>query len=75
MTGTVSRFEVRDAPCGAPHDGQRWFSEDLQGLTTEELRYSCGCHYAREEFHDGSVHARVVRHDGKVLVDEEIRGE
>jgi hypothetical protein len=75
MTGTISRFEARMAPCGRSHDGERFFTDDLQGMATEELRYSCGCRDAREEFHDGSVHHRVARHDGRVLVDEEFRGE
>ncbi|MEP6527622.1 MAG: hypothetical protein ABJA86_10700 [Nocardioidaceae bacterium] len=75
MTGAMSRFETQRAPCGGLHDGERSFTEDLQGLATEELRYSCGCRNEREEFHDGSVHHKVVRHDGKVLVDEEFRGE
>ena len=50
-------------------------TEDLQGLITEELRFACGCTTAKEEFHDGSVHRLVVDHHGKVLVDEELRGE
>jgi hypothetical protein len=49
--------------------------EDLQGLITEDVTYSCGCESHREEFHDGSVHRSVVHHRGKVLVDEELRGE
>jgi len=75
MTGTSTRFEARMAPCGVMHGGERVFADDLSGLATEELRFSCGCRNAREEFHDGSVHRRVVRHDGKILVDEEHRGE
>jgi hypothetical protein len=50
-------------------------TEDLQGLVTEDVNYSCGCRSHREEFHDGSVHHLVVHHRGKVLVDEELRGE
>ena len=50
-------------------------TEDHQGLVTEDLRYSCGCRSTREEFHDGSVHRMVVHHNGKVLADEELRGE
>jgi hypothetical protein len=50
-------------------------TEDHAGLVTEELRYSCGCRSTREEFHDGSVHRMVVHHNGKVLADEEWRGE
>jgi hypothetical protein len=74
MTDTISDFEAQKAPCGPLHDGQRSLTEDLEGLVTEELRFSCGCRTSREEFHDGSVHRTVVRHDGKVLVDEEFRG-
>lgn len=75
MTTTINRFETRVAPCGKPHDGERTATEDLQGLVTEDLRFSCGCRTSREEFHDGSVHHMVVNHHGKVLVDEEFRGE
>ena len=50
-------------------------TEDLQGLVTEEVSYTCGCRSTKEEFHDGSVHLLVVHHRGKVLVDEELRGE
>jgi len=39
------------------------------------VNYSCGCQSHREEFHDGSVHLMTVNHHGKVLVDEELRGE
>lgn len=75
MTDTISRFDTRLAPCGGMHDGERYLTEDLHGLSAEELDYSCGCHNVREEFHDGSVHRQVVHHNGTVLVDEEIRGE
>jgi hypothetical protein len=50
-------------------------TEDHQGLVTEELRYTCGCRSTREEFHDGSFHHMDVHHSGKVLADEEWRGE
>jgi len=75
MTGGNATFEPQVAPCGATRGGERIFTDDLLGLATEELRFSCGCRNAREEFHDGSVHLRVVRHDGRVLVDNEFRGE
>lgn len=75
MTATISRFDARRAPCGRLHDGDRFVTEDQQGLVTEDLQYSCGCRASKEEFHDGSVHRMVVQHDGKVLVDEELRGE
>ncbi|MCW2767930.1 MAG: hypothetical protein JWO11_3889 [Nocardioides sp.] len=75
MTATVSRFEPRMAPCGHQRAGERFVSEDLQGLVTEELRYDCGCAGSKEDFHDGSVHLMTVHHNGRVLTDEELRGE
>ena len=75
MTAIASRFEARTAPCGRQSDGEQYVTEDLQGLVTEELRYTCGCRSSREEFHDGSVHHLVLNHHGKVVVDEEFRGE
>ena len=50
-------------------------TEDEQGLVTEDLRYDCGCAGSKEEFHDGSVHLMTVHHNGKVLMDQELRGE
>jgi hypothetical protein len=75
MTATVSRFEGRLAPCGANRSGEAFLTEDHEGLTTEELLFACGCKISKEEFHDGSVHRMVVNHHGKVLTDEELRGE
>ena len=75
MTSTISRFEATPAPCGQRRDGESFVTEDQQGLVTEDSRYSCGCRSTKEEFHDGSVHRMVVDHHGKVLVDEELRGE
>ena len=75
MTTTVTRFDSALAPCRHLHDGERTTTEDLQGLVTEDVTYSCGCQSHREEFHDGSVHRQIVDHRGKVLVDEEFRGE
>jgi hypothetical protein len=57
------------------HDGQQLMTEDQQGLTTLDVNFSCGCQTHREEYHDGSVHSMIVNHRGKVLVDEELRGE
>jgi hypothetical protein len=75
VTATASRFESRLAPCGHQSHGEQYVTEDQQGLVTEELSYACGCKSSKEEFHDGSVHRLVVNHHGKVLVDEELRGE
>jgi hypothetical protein len=75
MTATISRFSPHLAPCGRMYDGERYLAEDQSGLVTEELQFSCGCAASREEFHDGSVHRRLVDHHGTVVVDEELRGE
>ena len=75
MTATISRFEARLAPCGKQADGEVLATEDEQGLITEDVRYGCGCRATKEEFHDGSVHRMVVNHRGRVLIDEELRGE
>jgi hypothetical protein len=75
MTATISRFVARRAPCGQLQDGESFVTEDQQGLVTEDLQFACGCRIAKEEFHDGSVHRMVTNHHGKVLTDEELRGE
>jgi hypothetical protein len=75
MSSTVTRFEPRLAPCGKQAGGELLATEDQQGLITRDLRFSCGCQTHHEEFHDGSVHNQVVHHRGRVLVDEELRGE
>ena len=75
MTSTSTTFEPKLAPCGGTHDGQQLMTEDQQGLTTLDVTFSCGCQTHREEYHDGSVHTMIVNHRGKVLVDEELRGE
>ena len=68
-------FGAALAPCRHLYDGERTTTEDQQGLITEDVAYDCGCQSHREEFHDGSVHHMVVNHRGKVLVEEEFRGE
>jgi hypothetical protein len=75
MSATAAAFGPRLAPCGRTHGGEQFLTEDRAGLVTEDLRFTCGCRSSREEFHDGSVHRMVVHHSGKVLADEEWRGE
>jgi hypothetical protein len=75
VTSTITRFEPVRAPCGKPYGGERFATEDRMGLVTLDVRFDCGCHTHHEEFHDGSVHNMTVNHRGKVLVDEELRGE
>ena len=75
MTILVTRFRRCARAVPNLHDGERTTTEDQQGLITEDVTYSCGCQSHREEYHDGSVHRQIVDHHGKVLVDEELRGE
>jgi hypothetical protein len=75
MTAIITAFEATRAPCGRQKGGTRSVTEDHSGLVTEESSYECGCRTMREEFHDGSVHHMVVNHRGKVLLEEEFRGE
>ena len=39
-------------------------------LVAQETLHACGCQSIQHEYHDGSVSRKVVRHDGKLLVDE-----
>jgi hypothetical protein len=42
---------------------------------TQETFYACGCQSIQHEYHDGSISRKVVRHDGKLLVDEMLSAE
>ena len=72
---TRTSFTGETAPCGRVVDGVRFSDRDDDGMLVEHLHYACGCSDFRDAFHDGSVHSRVTHHKGKVLVDEELRGE
>jgi hypothetical protein len=67
---TISPFTGERAPCGRLVDGEQHRDDDDEGLVFVDMQYGCGCRESRHEFHDGSVRATTVRHDGKVLVDE-----
>jgi hypothetical protein len=58
------------APCGRIVDGESCQDRDEEGLLVFDVYYACGCRSIRHEYHDGSVCRRIVRHDGRVLVDE-----
>jgi hypothetical protein len=70
MPLTTSSFKSQQAPCGLIVDGERCLDRDEEILITEELDYACGCRTIRHEYHDGSMSSRVVRHDGKVLMED-----
>ncbi len=57
-------------------DGTRYRDSDDEGMRVEHVHYGCGCQDYRDDFHDGSVaSSAVTHHRGKVLIDEELRGE
>jgi hypothetical protein len=72
---TRTSFTGETAPCGRLMDGVRYSDQDDEGMVVEHLHYACGCQNLRDDFHDGSTHRRLIHHNGKVLVDEELRGE
>ncbi|MGH9309846.1 MAG: hypothetical protein ACRD1U_10760 [Vicinamibacterales bacterium] len=63
-------FTSQQAPCGRLVDGEHYEDHDDECVVTRETVYACGCQCIQHEYHDGSVSRRVVRHDGKRLVDE-----
>jgi hypothetical protein len=76
MPRTNTSFKGQQAPCGRKVDGESYQDRDADNaLFTEELDYACGCRTIRHDYHDGSVSRKVVRHDGKVLVDELLSAE
>jgi hypothetical protein len=74
MPTTSTRFTHEKAPCGQFVDGERFQDQDPeqdgQCLVTDEAFYACGCESIRNEYHDGTVAMKVIRHDGHILVDE-----
>jgi hypothetical protein len=72
--GPIS-FKSQKAPCGRIVDGESYQDQDDEAVITQELDYACGCRSIRHEYHDGCVSHKVVRHDGRVLVDELLSAE
>jgi hypothetical protein len=75
MVATTTGFKGQKAPCGRIVDGETHQEQDGQGLVINDHFYACGCRAIRHEYHDGSMSQNVVRHDGKVLVDELLSAE
>ncbi len=72
MASKSTSLKGQQAPCGRIADVESYQDRDDDALLTEELDYACGCRSIRHEYHDGSMSRKVVRHDGKVLVDERL---
>jgi hypothetical protein len=72
---TTGSFTSQHAPCGRIVDGHTYQDEDPEAIVTHETDFACGCRSIQHEYHDGSISRVVVRHDGKVLVDELLSAE
>ena len=68
-------FKGQPAPCGRLVDGERFEDHDDEVVMTRETIYACGCQSIQHEYHDGCVSRKIVRHDGKLLVDEMLSAE
>ena len=68
-------FKGQPAPCGRLVDGERFEDHDDEVVMTRETIYACGCQSIEHEYHDGCVSRKIVRHDGKLLVDEMLSAE
>jgi hypothetical protein len=70
MPVTSTIFKSEKAPCGRVVDGEHYEDRDDEVLVSDNFYFTCGCRVIQHEYHDGSVSRKVVRHDGRVLVDE-----
>jgi hypothetical protein len=67
---TTGLFKAQKAPCGQVVDGASYRDDDDEVVVTQATDFACGCRSIDHEYHDGSVSRKVIRHDGKILVDE-----
>lgn len=70
MNRTITRLQNQQAPCGRIVDAETYNDQEDEDLLITEMSYRCGCRSTRQEYHDGTVSRRVMRHDGTFVVDE-----
>ena len=68
-------FKSQPAPCGRIVDGEHFRDQDADVVVTRGTEFACGCRSIQHEYHDGTVSRRVIRHDGRVLIDELLAAE
>ena len=68
-------FKSQPAPCGRIVDGANYRDEDSDVVVTQGTDFACGCRSIQHEYHDGTVSRKVIRHDGRVLIDELLAAE
>jgi hypothetical protein len=71
----IGSFKGRQAPCGRIVDGEDYEDHDDEVVVTRETIYECGCQSIDHQYHDGSVSQKIVRHDGRVLIDQLLSAE
>jgi hypothetical protein len=72
---TIESFKSQQAPCGRIVDGDTYRDGDVELVVTHEITFQCGCRSVRHEYHDGTISRTIVRHDGRILVDELLAAE
>jgi hypothetical protein len=70
MSGTSAPFSKERAPCGKTVSGSRHHESDDDGLSCSVVTYACGCRHTLSQYHDGTVRTRIIRHDGRILLNE-----
>jgi hypothetical protein len=75
MPAATTHFSQEPAPCGRTVEGDHFQDQDNDCLVSDEWFFACGCKSLRHEYHDGSFSREVIRHDGRVLVDEHLFGQ
>jgi hypothetical protein len=75
VVATKAGFAQQHAPCGRIVDGETYQDRDEETVLTLEVDYACGCRTIHHEYHDGSVSKKVIRHDGRVVMDELLSAE
>ena len=68
-------FKSQPAPCGRIVDGEHFRDQDADVVVTRGTEFACGCRSIQHEYHDGTVSRKVIRHDGRVLIDELLAAE
>ena len=72
---TTGTFTKQQAPCGRIVGGETYQDDDTEVVVTLETDFACGCRAIQHEYHDGSVSRTIMRHDGRILIDELLAAE
>ena len=70
MPAGTTHFVDVAAPCGRSGEGDHFRDEDEECLISDDWFYACCCRSYQHQYHDGTFSRAVIRHDGRVLIDE-----